>query len=93
MNAAIACSNAMVTARCRALSGLIDGAWDGSGLTVTTNGGRWISGGAAGNAYTDSAATLTAAGGDCAATDLDSRLKPTLGRRSASPPTTPRWGR
>lgn len=67
MNAAIACGNALVTALSCPV-GLIDGAWDGSGLTVTTNGGRWISGGAAGNAYTDSAATLTAAGGDCAAT-------------------------
>lgn len=59
MNAAIACGNALVTALSCPV-GLIDGSFDGSGLTVSGNGGQWISGGAAGNAYTSSAAAVTA---------------------------------
>lgn len=59
MNAAISCGNALVTAiGCPV--GLIDGSWDGSGLTMSGNGGQWISGGAAGNAYTSSAAAMSA---------------------------------
>lgn len=59
MNAAIACGNALVSALSIPV-GLIDGAWNGSGLTVSGNGGQWISGGAAGNAYTASAAAISA---------------------------------
>lgn len=67
MNASIACGNALVAALSCPVA-LIDGSWDGSGLVVPSNGGQWISGGAAGNAYTSSAAALTAAGGSAAAT-------------------------
>jgi len=59
MNASIACGNALVAALGVPV-GLIDGAWDGSGLTISANGGQWISGGAAGNAYTASAAAIAA---------------------------------
>lgn len=59
MNAAIACGNAMASALSIPV-GLIDGTWDGSGLTVSGNSGQWISGGAAGNAYTSSAAAVAA---------------------------------
>jgi hypothetical protein len=61
MNGAIACGNALVTALGCPV-GLVDGSWSGSGLTVTTAGGQWISGGSAGNAYTSSAAEVSAAG-------------------------------
>ena len=59
MNAAIACGNALVSALSIPV-GLIDGTWNGSGLTISSNGGQWISGGAAGNAYTASAAAISA---------------------------------
>lgn len=59
MNAAIACGNALVSALGIPV-GLIDGSWNGSGLTVSSNGGQWISGGAAGNAYTASANAISA---------------------------------
>ena len=67
MNAAISCGNALVTA-CGCPVALIDGSWNGSGLTVSGAGGQWISGGVAGNAYTASAAALTAAGNKAVAT-------------------------
>lgn len=67
MNAAIACGNALVTALSCPVA-LIDGSWDGSGLTLSISSGQWISGGGAGNAYTSSASALSTAGGDCAAT-------------------------
>lgn len=67
MNAAIACGNALVTALSCPV-GLIDGSWDGSGLTLSVNSGQWVSGGGAGNAYTSSDSALTSAGGACAAT-------------------------
>ena len=59
MNASIACGNALVSALGIPV-GLIDGTWDGSGLTISSNGGQWIIGGAAGNAYTSSAAAISA---------------------------------
>lgn len=54
MNGAIACGNALVTALGCPV-GLIDGSWDATYLI-----GDWISGGAAGTAYTSSAAAITA---------------------------------
>lgn len=54
MNGAIACGNALVTALGCPV-GLIDGSWDATYLI-----GDWISGGAAGAAYTSSAAAITA---------------------------------
>jgi hypothetical protein len=66
MNGAIACANALAEAMNCPVA-LVDGSFDGSGLTLSVNGGQWISGGGAGNAYTSSAAALAAAGGKCAA--------------------------
>lgn len=66
MNGAIACGNALVTALSCPVA-LIDGSWDSSGLTVSSGGGQWMSGGSAGNAYTSSDGALTAAGGEAAA--------------------------
>lgn len=66
MNAAIACGNDLVASLSCPVA-LVDGAWDGSGLTVTGNGGQWISGGAAGNAYTASASAVSTAGNKLAA--------------------------
>lgn len=62
MNAAIAAGNALIAALGCPVA-LVDGSWDGSGLTVTAAGGQWISGGAAANAYTSAAAAHAAAGG------------------------------
>lgn len=62
MNAAIAAGNALIAALGCPVA-LVDGSWDGSGLTVTADGGQWISGGAAGNAYTSAASAHAAAGG------------------------------
>lgn len=67
MNAAIACGNALVTALGCPVA-LVDGSWDASGLTIAGGSGgsgpngQWISGGAAGNAYTSSASEVTAVG-------------------------------
>lgn len=62
MNAAIACGNALVTALSCPV-GLIDGSWDGSGLTVTGNGGQWVPTSTSGQAYQRSLAAINAAGG------------------------------
>ena len=66
MNAAIACGNDLVASLSCPVA-LVDGAWDGSGLTVSGNGGQWISSGAAGNAYTASASAISTAGNKLAA--------------------------
>lgn len=68
MNAVIAAGNALIAALGCPVA-FVDGSWDASGLTVPGGSGasgpngRWISGGAAGNAYTSSAAAVAAAGG------------------------------
>ncbi|WP_349743919.1 sialate O-acetylesterase [Roseateles cavernae] len=68
MNAAIACGNALVTALACPVA-LIDGATNGSGLTVPGSGAQWVNGGGSGGAaYTSSNNALTAAGGKVAAT-------------------------
>lgn len=60
MNAAISCGNALVSALGCPV-GLIDGSWDGSGLTVTANGGQWVP--TAGTTYQRSLSAVNTAGG------------------------------
>lgn len=68
MNGVIAAGNALIAALGCPVA-FVDGSWDASGLTVAGGSGasgpngQWISGGAAGNAYTSSAAAVSAAGG------------------------------
>lgn len=59
-NGAIACGNALVAALGCPV-GILDGTFDGSGLAVVGNGGQWVGG--SGNAYTQFASMVTAAGG------------------------------
>lgn len=71
MNGAIALGNALVLGLGCPV-GLIDGSWDASGLTIAGGSGasgpngRWITSGAAGNAYTSSESAVSAAGGAAA---------------------------
>lgn len=62
MNAAISCGNALVSALGCPV-GLVDGSWDGSGLTVNANGGQWVPTSTSGQAYQRSLAAINAAGG------------------------------
>lgn len=57
MNAAIACGNRLVTAL-NTLVALVDVTWDGSGLTVTGNGGKWLPTATAGQPYARAKAFL-----------------------------------